>query len=135
MVEQKARVGVRLPLEYGHAVGAGWDAKPPAVFGAHYASRAGGVEQVEKAGRRFDVRQWIKAMHWTAIRAALLVCDDLPGAVRLLCETHPNLVGRPIKTLVAEDTLVADLLGFWFSDEAMTLRRRAGILPMGTSAW
>src|SRR5690606_12620260 len=57
-----------------------------------------------------NVSRWIHAVHRMALRAALLVCDDLLAALEAL--------GEPLGTSQS----ASDLAIFWVSDPAMRFR-------------
>jgi tetratricopeptide (TPR) repeat protein len=58
-----------------------------------------------------ELRGWIRSVRRTAARAALLVCDDLVGALDALREP------------LGPDNTASDLARFWVSDPAMRFRR------------
>ena len=67
------------------------------------------------------------------MRAACLICDDLPTAVTLLKRHDGGLADLEGEELVRDSEIVGDLLRFWVSEEAVAFRRRAGLLPMGVT--
>ena len=73
------------------------------------------------AGERPNVAEWLARQRTTAARAALLVGDDLNGAITLL-KQHPSALG------VDPTRLAPDLVRFWVSETAMNIRRRLGLL-------
>ncbi len=73
------------------------------------------------AGERTNVADWLARQRTTAARAALLVGDDLNGAITLL-KQHPSALG------VDPTRLAPDLVRFWVSETAMNIRRRLGLL-------
>jgi cellulose synthase operon protein C len=73
------------------------------------------------SGERTDVAEWLARQRTTAARAALLVGDDLNGAITLL-KQHPAALG------VDPTRLAPDLVRFWVSEAAMSTRRRLGLL-------
>jgi len=73
-----------------------------------------------------DLARWHSAIIHTAIRAALLVCDDLAAAIDIL----PAIVDLPTTkgpALVQSSELVRDLVRFWVSNRATSVRRNAGM--------
>ncbi len=92
----------------------------------------GARKQFELAAAKYiarpikDVARWRMALKQTALRAALFVTDDLTAGISALKrqELLTNLDGP---TLVKTSPAVADLLCFWVSDAARTLRTRAGL--------
>jgi hypothetical protein len=73
------------------------------------------------AGERVDAADWLVRQRTAAARAALLVGDDLDGAITLL-KQHPTALG------VDPTSLAPDLVRFWVSEAAMNARRRLGLL-------
>jgi len=75
----------------------------------------------EEAAARFasqpppSVTRWVADVELTAARAALLVCDDIAAAARVLVRTRGEKVG--------EDNTATHLLRFWASDIALRFRR------------
>jgi tetratricopeptide (TPR) repeat protein len=77
-----------------------------------------------------DYASWTRSLHQTANRAALVVCDDLVGAIEALRRMERGEPGSlEGASLVRASPVVADALRFWVSEAAATLRRRAGYLP------
>jgi tetratricopeptide (TPR) repeat protein len=76
---------------------------------------------VEEAAGRFasspppSVTRWVADVELTAARAALLVCDDIAAACRVLERTRGDKIG--------EDNTATHLLRFWASDIALRFRR------------
>lgn len=73
-----------------------------------------------------DLARWHSGIIHTAIRAALLVSDDLAGALDIL----PTIVDLPTTkgpALVQSSELVRDLVRFWISNRATSLRRGTGM--------
>ncbi len=76
-----------------------------------------------------DFPGWVRSLHQTAHRGAVLVCDDLPGAVEVLRRSERDAAGLEGAALVRAAPAIADLLRFWCSEPALAARRRAGTLP------
>ena len=72
-----------------------------------------------------DYRRWRASLLQTAYRAALLLSDDLPGAVKIVRRIHSLTTDGA--ELVEQSSIVADLLHFWTSDQAMAVRKRTGM--------
>jgi tetratricopeptide (TPR) repeat protein len=70
---------------------------------------------------KFDAAEWIERQRLAATRAALVVGDDLSGAVALI-QQHPTALG------IEPGRLVPELVRFWASEPALTLRKRLGML-------
>ena len=75
-----------------------------------------------------DINEWVRKVRLTAARSALLLADDLPGPVDLVRRTEADLSGATGEQLNYGVRLVHDLMRFWVSDPAFTLRRRLGLL-------
>ncbi|HEY6728684.1 MAG TPA: hypothetical protein VI197_31955, partial [Polyangiaceae bacterium] len=75
-----------------------------------------------------DINEWVRKVRLTAARTALLLADDLPGPVDLVRRTEADLSGATGEQLNHGVRLVHDLMRFWVSDPAFTLRRRLGLL-------
>jgi len=71
-----------------------------------------------------DLPRWRAALDRAAVRAAMLVADDLGAALGVLSQADPALVHASGEERVAH---FAGHVRFWVSDEAMELRRRAGL--------
>lgn len=89
---------------------------------------------MEDAARRYaesrppaDFARWVDQIRLAASRAALIVADDLPGAVALVRRYEGDLAGIDGPLLHRGMALVDDLLRYWVSDPAMSLRRRLGL--------
>ena len=89
--------------------------------------RAFEVSAADYSRTRINVAHWQQSLLHTAIRSALIVCDDLKSGIKVLRRMHsmPDLRGRE---LVASSRTVADLMRFWVSDEAFGARRRCGLI-------
>jgi hypothetical protein len=75
-----------------------------------------------------DLAKWRWAAEQTALRAAMLVADDLPAsiaALRHVAVLPPGLSGR---ALIAGSDVVRDLLRFWISNRAAAIRLQTGIV-------
>jgi tetratricopeptide (TPR) repeat protein len=70
---------------------------------------------------RFDAADWLVKQRIAATQAALVIGDDLVGAVALI-QQHPNALG------VDPGTLLPELIRFWASEPALALRKRLGML-------
>ena len=81
-----------------------------------------------------DIAAWIVAVQQTALRAALLVSDDLPGAVELLSELDPNLANLAGPERVRQSPAIRDLMHFWVSQQALAARRALGLVPTATAS-
>jgi tetratricopeptide (TPR) repeat protein len=90
--------------------------------------RSAEVAAGELAGKPpLDLARWHSALLQTAIRAALIVADDLAASIDAL----PSIIDLPaIKgaALVQSSEPVRDLVRFWISNRATTLRRNAGMI-------
>jgi tetratricopeptide (TPR) repeat protein len=75
-----------------------------------------------------DFTSWARAVQFGAARAALLVADDLVGAIDAFRRTERHLRHLELGEVIRSSPLVADLLRFWPSERAIDLRRRAGLL-------
>jgi hypothetical protein len=80
------------------------------------------------ASKRIDFNEWAHNVRTTAARAALVLCDDLPGAITLVRRLEGDLAGLKGAALAQGIALMNDLVRFWVSDAAFTLRRRLGML-------
>jgi hypothetical protein len=78
--------------------------------------------------KRVDMVDWVRKVRLTAARAALIVADDLAAPIDLVRRTEADLAGLQGEQLNLGLRLVQDLMRFWMSEPAMTLRRRAGLL-------
>lgn len=74
-----------------------------------------------------DVASWVADTRLTAVRAALLVADDLPSSIALVRKHEAELFGAWLPRAADGDRLVRDLVCFWLSEPAFALRRRLGI--------
>jgi hypothetical protein len=82
------------------------------------------------AGPRVDLAAWRRSAEQTAIRAGALLADDLVAsldALRFVVDL-PLVRGR---ALVEQSPVVRDLLRFWVSNRAATVRAQSGILGGG----
>lgn len=80
-------------------------------------------------GPALDAQAFSTAVHRSAIRMAAMVADDLQSAVAMLFTTEPDLRNRSVADVLAEDSVIRDLLVFWMSEAAVEHRRRSGLLP------
>jgi hypothetical protein len=80
------------------------------------------------ASRAFPFAQWRERVQLSSVRASAVLADDLGACVARLQSEDPALSGLSGPTLVAASPAIADLVRFWVSVPAVTLRRRAGIL-------
>ncbi len=91
----------------------------------------GAVEEAARAyvvAPRSDALEWHFRLRLTASRAALIVADDLPGSVAVLRKTEGDLAGLTGAQLAQGVRAVHDLMRFWVSDPANSVRRRLGTL-------
>lgn len=75
---------------------------------------------------RVDIGEWALAVRLTAARAACVLADDLPSSISLVRRLEGDLSGAEGLALAVGTRTVHDLLRFWVSDPASTLRRRLG---------
>jgi cellulose synthase operon protein C len=80
------------------------------------------------AGPRLDFGEWAHNQRTTSARAALILSDDLPGAISLIRRLEADLAGLKGVALAQGVALMNDLVRFWVSDTAFTLRRRLGMM-------
>jgi len=80
------------------------------------------------ASGAFKVEPWVMDHRKSAVRAAIVLADDLPGSVGLLRRTEGDLAGLRGAALQQGVALVQDALRFWASDAAFALRRRLGMM-------
>ena len=92
-----------------------------------------GRRAMEEAAARYaaapvkDIGDFCSKVRLSAARAALVLSDDLPGDITLLRRTEGDLAGLSGAALTQGMNLVRDLLRFWVSDSAFTLRRKLGM--------
>ena len=77
---------------------------------------------------KLDLTEWAMRVRLTATRAAAIVSDDLPGSVSLVRRLEADLSGAQGAPLAQGMRVVHDVLRFWVSDAAFTLRRRIGLI-------
>ncbi len=77
---------------------------------------------------RVDAAAWADRVKTSAARAALLLSDDLPGSIDIVRRTEGDLAGLEGAVLAQGMALVSNLMQFWISDTALTLRRRVGLM-------
>lgn len=86
------------------------------------------VAAAEYAARPLaNVETWKTAMHRTALRTGLLLSDDLLGVIEVMREEEEIHDVRGIE-LLQRSPDIADLVRFWGSTEALTVRRELGQL-------
>lgn len=73
----------------------------------------------------FDVKAWKNAVHLSAMRAGLLIADDLIGVVDVIREEEDIHDARGVD-LVKRSPAIADMVRFWATTEAFALRREIG---------
>ena len=91
----------------------------------------GAVEEAARAyvaAPRLDPTEWLFRARLGALRAALIVGDDLPGSITLLRQTEGDLAGLTGAALAQGMRNVHDLMRFWVSDPALAARRKLGTL-------
>jgi hypothetical protein len=91
----------------------------------------GGIEDAARdysAVHKVDLTDWVRRVRTSAARAALLVADDLSAAVTAVRKSDGDLSGATGATLAEGTRLAEDLLGFWVSEGALSVRRRLGLL-------
>jgi len=91
----------------------------------------GAVEDAARvyvAAPRLDPAEWLFRARLGALRAALIVADDLPGSITLLRQTEGDLAGLTGAALAQGMRSVHDLLRFWVSEPALAARRKLGTL-------
>jgi hypothetical protein len=91
----------------------------------------GAVEEAARAyvaAPRLDPAEWLFRARLGALRAALIVGDDLPGSITLLRQTEGDLAGLTGAALAQGMRSVHDLMRFWVSDPALAARRKLGTL-------
>jgi hypothetical protein len=74
-----------------------------------------------------DVAAWQAAIRQTALRAALIVADDLAASI----EAMRHLIDAPPErsaALVQTSDEVRDLMRFWISNRAASVRQHAGMI-------
>ena len=89
-----------------------------------------GVEEAALAyaqAPRIDVALWVSRLRQTAARSAVVVSDDLAGAIDQIRRTEGDLAGVQGAALSQGMALVSDLLRFSVSDVAFGLRKRLGM--------
>jgi hypothetical protein len=77
---------------------------------------------------RVDYNDWAHKVRTTAARAALVLSDELPGAIALVRRLEGDLAGLTGVALAQGIAMMNDLMRFWVSDAAFTLRRRVGMM-------
>lgn len=74
-----------------------------------------------------DFNSWAGQVRLASARAALIICDDLPAALALVRRYEADLAGLEGQALARGVAFLQDLMKFWVSEAAMTLRRRLGM--------
>ncbi len=91
----------------------------------------GGIEDAARdysALRKVELADWVRRVRTSAARAALLVADDLTAAVTAVRKSDGDLSGATGASLAEGTRLAEDLLGFWVSEGAISVRKRLGLL-------
>ncbi|MFW6085644.1 MAG: tetratricopeptide repeat protein [Myxococcota bacterium] len=83
---------------------------------------------------RVDFPAWCAAVRRTANRVAAVVADDLMAVLLALRATERELSDLAPPELVRTSAMASDLLRFWGSDEAQSLRAELGMAPADGSA-
>lgn len=78
--------------------------------------------------QHLEIGEWVRKVRLTATRAALILADDLVGPIDMVRRTEADLAGLQGEQLNEGLRLVQDLMRFWMSEPAVTVRRRAGLL-------
>ncbi|MFW6197595.1 MAG: hypothetical protein ACOC5B_01905, partial [Myxococcota bacterium] len=93
----------------------------------------GAVERYVQAPK-VDFPAWCRAVRRTANRVAAVVADDLMAVLLALRATERELSDLAPPELVRTSAMASDLLRFWGSDEAQSLRAELGMAPADGSA-
>ncbi|HET7545058.1 MAG TPA: tetratricopeptide repeat protein [Polyangiaceae bacterium] len=91
----------------------------------------GAVEEAARAyiaAPRLEPTEWLFRARLGALRAALILADDLPGSIGLVRQTEGDLAGLTGAALAQGMRSVHDLMRFWVSDPALLARRKLGTL-------
>jgi tetratricopeptide (TPR) repeat protein len=91
----------------------------------------GGIDdaaRVYATAPRTDLVELAARIRLGAARAALLVSDDLPAAVLVTRQAEGDLSSAPGTARAWGARVVNDLMGFWVSEGALSVRRRLGLL-------
>jgi hypothetical protein len=91
----------------------------------------GAVEEAARvyiAAPRLEPSEWLFRARLGALRAALIIADDLPGSIALVRQTEGDLAGLTGAALAQGMRSVHDLMRFWVSDPALVARRKLGTL-------
>lgn len=75
-----------------------------------------------------DVASWVDSVTVAGARGALLLANDLPAAIDYLRRTEGDFSGLPAAQAARGMALASDLMRFWISDTAVSLRQRMGVL-------
>ncbi|MFC1643172.1 hypothetical protein ACFL5O_10900 [Myxococcota bacterium] len=76
---------------------------------------------------KLDPVDWVHKTKMAGARTALIVADELAGCVTLLRQTEGDLAGIDAATAGRGVATAQDLLRFWISETAMSLRHRLGL--------
>jgi hypothetical protein len=77
---------------------------------------------------RLDFARWAEGVVATSRRVASILSGDLPASVRALQRSERELSSLEGRDLVEASPMIADLLRFWMSDDAMRLRQTFGMV-------
>lgn len=75
-----------------------------------------------------DYNAWYADSRQSTIRSAAVIAADLPSCVALLRQEDQALLYLEGEDLVLNSEIISDLMRYWSSDQAIELRRRAGML-------
>jgi cellulose synthase operon protein C len=91
----------------------------------------GGIDDAARdyaASPRVDIAELAARIRLGAARAALLVSDDLQGAVLVTRQMEGDLSSATGVSRAWGARLVNDLMAFWLSENALSVRRRLGLI-------
>lgn len=74
---------------------------------------------------KFDVKGWKQAIHFSALRAGMLIADDLIGVVDVIREEEEIHDARGVD-LVKRSPAIADMVRFWAAADAFAIRHEIG---------
>jgi hypothetical protein len=86
------------------------------------------VAERMKPGAKPDMVSWAQKAKTGAARSALMVADELPGCVTLVRQQEGDLAAISADAQARGVALAQDLVRFWVSDTAFSLRRRLGLM-------
>jgi cellulose synthase operon protein C len=86
------------------------------------------VAQIYLGMPRPDFADWVGKVKLTAARAGVIVADDLVGSVEVVRRLEADLAGLQGVALSQGIRTIHDLMRFWISDAAFSLRRRLGTM-------